>query len=250
MKPKVAVFSFTGCEGCSLAILECEHELLDLLQHIEFVNFREAMTEKRDDYDIALMDGSLSTPHDVEKAREIRSHAKLVVAIGACAHTGGVNAIKNRRGPLDQLMRDVYGEAGSQFRVLPAMPVSAAIPVDFAIPGCPISSAEFLEIVKDLLQGKTPKLPNYPVCVECKRKGNVCLYDQERDCMGVVARAGCDAICPTFGDPCEACRGYVDDPNTDSHQEVLRERGLTVEQVLHRYTHYNAYDPETDRCLE
>ncbi len=249
MKPKVkaAVFSFTGCEGCSLAILECEDELLDLLAHVEFVNFREAMTEKSDDYQIAFMDGAISTPHDVERAKEVRSHAEMVIAAGACAHTGGVNAIKNRRGPLDELMREVYGDGASYFQVLPAMPVSAVIPVDFAIPGCPMSSDEFLEITKDLLLGKTPKLPNYPVCVECKRKGNVCLYDQGRDCMGVVARGGCDAICPSFGEPCEACRGFVDNPNTDSHTEVLAKIGRTAEEIVHRYTHYNAYDPELDR---
>jgi sulfhydrogenase subunit delta len=242
-KPRIGIFSFTCCEGCSLAILECENELLDVLNIVDVVNFREGMTEKEEDVDIAFVDGSLSTHHDVEKMKKIREHAGLVVAIGACAHTGGVNAMKNNL-DLNEVKRYVFGDKADHFDSIPARPLSAEVQVDAALPGCPIDRSEFLRLVLDVAQGKTFRLPNYPVCVECKLQGNPCLFDLGLDCMGVVARAGCNAICPTFGDPCEACRGFVDHPNSESHQEVLKKAGRTVEEIMHRYTRYNSFKPE------
>jgi coenzyme F420-reducing hydrogenase gamma subunit len=242
-KPRIGIFSFTSCEGCSLAILECEDELLDVLAIVDIVNFREGMTEKEDDVDIAFVDGALSTKRDVEHMKHIREHSGLVVAIGACAHTGGVPAMKNNLN-LDEAKRYVFGDKADQFDSIPARPLSAEVQVDAALPGCPMDRAEFLRLVLDVAQGKTFRLPNYPVCVECKLQGNPCLFDLGLDCMGVVARAGCNAICPTFGDPCEACRGYVDHPNTQSHQEVLTKAGRTVEEIMHRYTRYNSFKPE------
>ncbi len=243
MKPRIGIFSFTCCEGCSLAILECENELLDILNIVDVVNFREGMTEKSEEVDIAFVDGSLSTHHDVEHMKQVREFSKLVVAIGACAHTGGVNAMKNSL-DLAQAKSYVYGEKADHFDSIPARPLSAEVTVDCALPGCPIDRGEFLRLVTDVAQGKEFRLPNYPVCVECKKKSNVCLYDLEMDCMGVVARAGCGAICPTFGDPCEACRGFVDDPNTQAHEEVLQKAGRSVEEIMHRYTRYNSFRPE------
>ena len=243
MKPRIGIFSFTCCEGCSLAILECEDQLLDILGAVDIVNFREGMTEKSEDVDIAFVDGSLSTHHDLEVMRKIRDFSKVVVAIGACAHTAGVNAMKNEL-DLPAAKRYVYGDMADHFDSIPARPLSAEVKVDYALPGCPIDRNEFLRLVKDVLMGKEFRLPDYPVCVECRTKGTVCLWERGQDCMGVVARAGCDAICPSFNDPCEACRGFVDDPNTQAHQEVLAKAGRTVEEIMHRYTRYNAFKPE------
>jgi coenzyme F420-reducing hydrogenase gamma subunit len=242
MKPRVAVFSFTSCEGCSLAILECENELLDILNLIELVEWREAMSEKTDEpIDIALIDGSISTRHGVEKIKQIRERAKMVVAIGACAHTGGLTALKNRYG-MAQVKDIVYGEDGADFDTIPARPVSAVVPVEFALPGCPIDRTEFITTVRDLVLGKTPKLPDYPVCVECKKKGNVCVFFQGKPCMGPVTRAGCGAACPSFGDGCEGCRGFIDDPNKNAHKETLAEFGLTVDEVTRQFDMFNSYD--------
>ncbi len=243
MKPRIGIFSFTCCEGCSLAILECENELLDILGIVDVVNFREGMTEKSDDVDIAFVDGSLSTHRDIEHMKEIREFSKVVVAIGACAHTGGVNAMKNNL-DIPEARKHVYGDKAEHFDSIPARPLSAEVEVDYTLPGCPIDRSEFLRLVADVAQGKEFRLPDYPVCVECKKQGNICLYDLNMDCMGVVARAGCGAICPTFGDPCEACRGFVDDPNTHAHEDVLQKAGRTVEEIMRRYTRYNSFKPE------
>ncbi len=242
MKPRVAVFSFTGCEGCSLAILECENELLSILSLIDLVEWREAMSEKTEEpIDIALIDGSVSTHHDLKTVKQIRERAGTVVAIGACAHNAGLNALKNRYG-MGQVKDMVYGAAGAQFDTIPARPISAVIPIEFALPGCPIDRDEFVSTVRDIALGKTPRLKDYPVCVECKRKGNVCVFFQGKFCMGPVTRAGCDAICPTFGDGCEGCRGYVDNPNENAHKEVLQEYGLTAREVMQHFDLFNSYD--------
>ncbi len=241
MKPRLAVFSFTSCEGCSLAILECENELLDILNLVDLVRWREAMTETSDDIDIALVDGAISTHHGVEKIRKVRKMAGKVIAIGACAYNGGLNALKNRYG-MGKLKNMVYGEAGAEFDTIPARPVSAVVPVDFALPGCPIDRDEFIRTVRDLALGKTPTLPEYPLCVECKRKENVCVFFQGKMCMGPVTRAGCGAICPTFGDGCEGCRGFVDNPNVNAHKDTLAEHGLSVREVMQHFDMFNSYN--------
>ena len=241
MKPRVAVFSFTSCEGCSLAILECENELLDLVKLVDVVRWREAMTETSDDIDIAFVDGSISTHEDVRHIKQIREMAKMVIPIGACAHNAGINAIKNRWG-MNEVRQIVYGEAGAQFDTIPARPVSAVVPVDFQLPGCPIDRDEFLRAVRDLVLGKTPRLPAYPVCVECKRKGTTCVFFRNLTCMGPVTRAGCGALCPSYGDGCEGCRGLVDHPNENAHKETLAEHGRSVQEVLNSFSLFNAYD--------
>ena len=244
MKPRVAVFSFTGCEGCSLAILECENELLDILNLIDVVRWREAMTETTDDIDIALIDGSISTHHDIKQVKQIRDMAEMVVPIGSCAHNGGLNALKNRYG-MGHVKELVYGDDGAQIDTVPARPVSAVVPVEFALPGCPIDRDEFIRTVRDLVLGKTPKLPDYPVCVECKKKENVCLFFQGKFCMGPVTRAGCGAICPSFGAGCEGCRGFIDNPNENAHKETLAEHGLTAREVMQQFDLFNSYDAST-----
>ena len=241
MKPRVAVFSFTCCEGCSLAILECENELLDIVNLVTFVRWREAMTETTDDIDIALVDGSISTHNDIRKIKQIREMAKMVIPIGACAYNAGVNALKNRYG-MGEVREIVYGAAGAQFDTIPARPVSAVVPVDFALPGCPIDREEFLRAVKDLVLGRTPRLPNAPLCSECKLAGNDCVFWKGMKCMGPVTRAGCGAICPSNGDYCEGCRGFVDHPNEEAHKETLEEHGLTPQEVLNYFSLFNSYD--------
>jgi len=239
-KPKIAVFSFTGCEGCSLQILNCEDEIPHLLEYFDFVNFREAMSERSDDYEIAFIDGAITTPSDEQEIKHIREHAKTLVAIGACACTGGLNVMKNYKG-LDYCKQVVYGDNADWFETIEAKPVDAVVPVELKIPGCPIAKEEFIDVVKALLVGRKPPIPDYPVCVECKQKGNPCLWTEGRVCLGVVARAGCKAICPSYGKDCVACRGLISDPNSDACKEIMQENGMTYEQVLKAFQLYNGY---------
>jgi sulfhydrogenase subunit delta len=240
MKPRVAFFSFTGCEGCQLAVLECENELLDIVGAVDIVTFREAISEKSEDYDIAFIDGAISKPHDVEEIKHIRERAKMVIPIGSCACTGGLNAMKNKY-DMDEVRKMVYGDMWRHISTIPARPVSAVVPIDFFIPGCPIDRGEFLETVKALLLGKKPTLPDYPVCVECKRKSNVCVFELGMTCLGPVTRAGCGAICPSYGDNCVGCRGWVSDPNINSEKEILTKYGMTVEGAMKMFGLFNSY---------
>jgi sulfhydrogenase subunit delta len=245
MKPRVAIFSLACCEGCGLAVIECENELLDVLSLIDLVEWREGLSEMADppEVDIALVEGSVATHADVEKIKQIRERAKVLVAIGACAHTGGLNALKNRYG-MNQVKQMVYGEAGAQFDTILARPLSAVVPVDLFLPGCPIDRNEFMSVVRDVALGKTPRLPSYPLCVECKKRENVCVFFKGMNCMGPVTRAGCDAICPTYGDGCEGCRGMVDNPNEEAHKETLAEYGLNLDEVLMHFNMFNSYQED------
>jgi coenzyme F420-reducing hydrogenase gamma subunit len=239
-KPKIAFFDFTCCEGCQLTVVDSLQTHLDLLAAVEIVQFREAMSERGEDYQVAFIEGSCSRPADEIRLKKIRAQAAIVVALGACAELGGINALKYLH-PLEEVRRYVYGEKADWYDTYDVRPISAVIPVDYSIPGCPIDREEFVACVKALLQGKKLPVPDYPLCVECKLKENACLYLSDTVCMGPVTRAGCRAICPSYGQPCEACRGYISNPNQASMRALLEKSGLTVEEIASRFTLFNTY---------
>lgn len=225
MKPRIAIFSLTSCEGCSLAILELEDQLLDLLGAVEIVNFREGMTERSWDIDIGFVDGAVSTPSDEEEIKRLREACKTLVAIGACACLGGLNTLKNYQ-PEADYRECVYGDRAKWFSTTPARPISAVVKVDYELPGCPMVKEEFLTFVKRALAGRRFRLPDHAVCVECKKRGNLCLYEKGIVCFGPVTRAGCDSICPTYGSKCEGCRGVLSD-------EALKAAGINMREQYH-----------------
>ena len=239
-KPKIALFDFTSCEGCQLTVVDSLQTHPELLEVVEIVQFREAMTEKGQDYQVAFIEGSCTRESDEERLRQIRQQASVVVALGACAHLGGVNALKALH-PLEEVRQIVYGDKAHWYETYDARPIDAVIPVDFAIPGCPIDRDEFIACVKALLLGKKPPIPDYPVCVECKLKENVCLFTLGKVCLGPVTRAGCKAICPSYGQSCEACRGYISNPNDTSMRELLAKHDLTPEDITTMYTLFTTY---------
>ncbi len=241
MKPQVAFFDFTCCEGCQLDTLNIEgQDLVDLLNAVDIVEFREVATGKAEHYDIAFVEGSISRESEIDRLKDIRNRADVVIALGACAHIGGINCLKNHL-PMEEALTIVYGDDAKYYDTIPARPIHAVIPVDFSVPGCPINTVELLRIVKELLLGRTPELPNHPVCVECKMAGNICVFERGKTCLGPVIRAGCNAICVTAGRHCWGCRGLVDDPNLDAQKEVLAKYGLTVESVVEKFKIYNTY---------
>ena len=239
-KPRVAFFDFASCEGCQLQIVNLEEVLLDVVGAVDVVAFREAMKESSDDYDIAFVEGSITRESDEPRLKEIRQNAKVLVALGACAHTGCVNPLKNRR-PMEEVKKIVYGDKADLIETYPARPLSAVVKVDCAIPGCPIDRAEFVEVFKALLAGKKPPIPAYPVCVECRLKENECVYTLGMTCLGPVTRAGCGARCPTSRTGCDACRGFIDNPRADAQKEILAEHNLSVDDILRQFTLYCSY---------
>lgn len=239
-KPKIAFFDFTCCEGCQLTVVDSLQTYPELLDVVDIVQFREAMTEKGEDYLVAFIEGSCSRESDEAKLKKIREQAAVVVALGTCAHMGGINALKYLH-PLEDVKKYVYGDKADWYETYDVRPIDAVIKVDAAIPGCPIDRDEFIACVKALLIGKKLPIPDYPVCVECKLRENVCLFRIGKVCLGPISRAGCKAICPTYGASCEACRGYITNPNDDSMRDVLAEAGLTVEDISAIYTMFTTY---------
>jgi sulfhydrogenase subunit delta len=242
MKPKVAFFDFAGCEGCQLQVVNLEEQLLDLLKQVDLVSFREAMKEHSDEYDIAFVEGSITRESDEARLKQIRNNAKFLVAIGACATIGGINAMKNLQ-DLTEVKEYVYGKDSAGIETYPTRPIDAVVKVDAYVHGCPIDRNEFLDVVKALLLGKKPEIPNHPVCVECKTAENVCVFEKGQFCMGPVIRAGCGAVCVTEGSICWGCRGYVDDPNTEGAKEILEKYGLESKDVMNKFRLYTT-------CLE
>ncbi|MCL4378532.1 MAG: NADH:ubiquinone oxidoreductase [Actinobacteria bacterium] len=238
-KPKVGIFGFTGCGGCQLEILNLEDQLLDLFAAVDVVHFTEAITEHSDNYDIAIIEGSITTMHDVERIEHIGKIAKIIVAIGACACTGGINCLKNLYG-VEKAKELVYGDKKGWIDAIETKPVDGYIKVDYYARGCPPTGSEIIDIIKSLIVGKVPEIPNYPVCIECKRLGNTCVYDLGITCLGVISRAGCKARCPSSVSGCEACRGVIDDPNVNAQKDLLAKYNLTVEDIMEGFNLYNA----------
>jgi len=240
-KPKVAFFDFTSCEGCQLNKLNLENDLLALLELVDIVEFREAMDDKADEYDIAFIEGSISTPSCIERIHSIRRRAKVLVALGACAVQGGVNAMKNLH-PAEWVKEEVYGDDKYLFPSMPVQPVSAVVKVDYEVRGCPMSTPEFLHVLKSLILGRKPEVFDHAVCVECKLKENECVLDKGMFCLGPVTRAGCDAICPSFGQYCTGCRGVVSNINETGAVNMLKRHDFSTKEALKRMQMFNAVE--------
>jgi len=239
VKPRVAVFDFAGCGGDQLQLVNLEEQLLTLCSHIELVSWREGMTAdpEPDRYDIALVEGSITRRSDEARLKRIRASCQSLVAIGSCATIAGINALKNFQEP-EQVRRYVYGPAAPWYDTYEARPLSAVVKVDANVHGCPIMLGDFLRVFKEVLLGKRPFEPNYPVCVDCKMAENVCVYGKGKWCLGPVTRAGCRAVCVTEGSICWGCRGMVDNPNADAEREVLAAHGLEVRDVVDKFRLY------------
>jgi coenzyme F420-reducing hydrogenase gamma subunit len=239
-KPRVAIFDFACCEGCQLQIVNLEEEILDLLNIIQPVEWREAISDQSENYDVAIVEGSITRPQDEDRLKEIRRRAKVLVALGACATTGGVNKLKNNF-EMDEVRQCVYGPAGAMPHLATARTkaVHEVVKVDASIHGCPVSREELARTIRCLAAGTMPVTPTYPVCAECKLRETVCRYEYNEICLGVITRGGCNAPCPAGGMWCFGCRGLVDDPNVNAAQDVLTKYGRTVEELRSRMELFN-----------
>jgi len=234
-KPRVAFFDFSCCEGCQLCAIDLTAEqLLDLLAVIDIVEFREAISEQSDSYDIAIVEGSITRDSDIPRLKKIRETAKLLITLGACSTISGINALKNFQ-TKDEYQKDVYPDNPGKYETTTAKAIHEVVKVDAFIPGCPIDTGEFVRVVKNLVLGKNPDIPTYPVCVECKRNDNICVYEKGIQCLGPVIRAGCNARCPSNGGYCFGCRGLIPDPNLNSQQDIMQQYNLTFDQMKEKF---------------
>lgn len=237
-KPRIGVFGFTGCEGCQLQLTNQEHNLKDLFALMEVVDFRLISSDRSGGYDIAFVEGSITTDAEEAALKAIRAEANLLIAMGACACLGGVNNLRQRFALTDAIAT-VYGDHPIDSG--PVRKIRDVVPVDLELPGCPISKPEFEWLVRQLILGVQPRFPRYPVCVECKQRMNTCVMDMGILCLGPVTRAGCDAICPRNRAGCWGCRGRSEEANFESLNHVLQEYGFSQAEIAERASFFNAF---------
>ncbi|HEY3354183.1 MAG TPA: NADH:ubiquinone oxidoreductase [Polyangia bacterium] len=238
-RPKVAVFDFTSCEGCELQLVNKEDTLVPFLKAVEVVNFREATTARSDVYDVALVEGCISRADEIDRLREIRERAKVLVALGSCACYGGVARLKNAF-DLAAANREVYGDKPKD--TLAVRPLKDIVKVDLELPGCPVSKAEVEHIVKHLIMEVPYQFPVYPVCVDCKQRFTSCMFERGQLCLGSITRAGCDAPCPAGGLGCWGCRGPAADPNYPEFFRLAKERGHSDREIAERMGFFGGFE--------
>ncbi len=240
-RPKLAVWKFASCDGCQLTLLDCEDELLDVAGHVEIAYFLEASSAVTGGpYDLSLVEGSITTPHDVERIAHVREQSRFLVTIGACATAGGIQALRNF-GDVGELLSVVYATPDYLATLDTSTPISAHVAVDFELRGCPIDRRQLLEVIGAYLAGRTPHIPRHSVCVECKVRGNVCvLVAHGTPCLGPVTHAGCGALCPAYDRGCYGCFGPMETPNVPSLVGALAAVGLDGGDVRRAFHTFNA----------
>ncbi len=240
-RPKLAIWKFASCDGCQLTLLDCEDELLDLASAVRIARFAEASSAiLRGPYDISLVEGSITTAADAARLKEIRASSGLLISIGACATAGGIQALRNLR-DVDELTAAVYARPEYIDTLATSTPIAAHVPIDYELRGCPIDRAQLLELLSSLLAGRAPFIETGSVCLECKRRGSLCIMAAHgTPCLGPVTRAGCGAICPALRRGCFGCFGPKESPNTAALAGWWRDSlGVSRADVARAYRTFN-----------
>jgi coenzyme F420-reducing hydrogenase gamma subunit len=232
IKPQVAFFDLTGCNGCLLSVLFNEDEILQVASQIDIKTFRFITDVKNQEYDIAFVEGLVATNKDLEVLEEIRKKAKVLIALGACACTGCIPATRNFTDP-ERYVPALY-EKIKELGELQPLPIDNYVKVDYYVPGCPPSGKQLMTFIKDLLLSKVPYEYDRPVCFECKLAENRCLLKDGKMCLGTITKGGCDAVCTSSKYECWGCRGPTTDANIDLLRKFFEEKGFTKDQVKTR----------------
>jgi coenzyme F420-reducing hydrogenase gamma subunit len=241
-KPSLAVYKFSSCDGCQLSLLDCEDELLAVAESVDIAYFVEARSAMAPGpYDVGLVEGSVTTAEEVDRIKQIRRQVGLLVAIGACATAGGIQALRNWA-DVAEFTRTVYATPSYIHTLEKSRPISDIVMVDFELRGCPISKSQLVDVVTSLLIGRKPQVADHGVCTECKRRGLVCVMAAYgTPCLGPVTQAGCGALCPAFGRGCYACFGPVGTANTTALGNRLLALGQTPDSVVRAFRSFNGY---------
>ncbi len=251
-KPTIAVFKFASCDGCQLALLDCEDELLAVADAVEIAYFLEARSQTlAGPYDVGIVEGSVTTPADAERIQAIRQQCKFLVTIGACATAGGIQALRNWA-DVDEFVSQVYAHPEYIQTLAKSTAIAEHVTVDFELRGCPINKQQLVDLLSALVRGRRPRVPTYSVCVECKRRLSVCVaVAQGIACLGPVTQAGCGAICPAYHRECFGCYGPKEPPlNLVSLTGHYASQGTDRRQLVHLTRNFNGYAPEFRRASE
>ncbi|MBS0517963.1 MAG: oxidoreductase [Proteobacteria bacterium] len=243
-KPRLAVWKFASCDGCQLTLLDCEDELLAIAGAVDIAYFPEATRGKIEGhYDISLVEGSITTSHDAARIHEVRRRSTTLVTIGACATTGGIQALRNFA-DVKEYTSVVYARPDYISTLADSTPIADHVAVDFELRGCPISKYQLMETISAFLAGRRPVTPPHSVCMECKIKGNVCvMVAHGTPCLGPVTHAGCHAVCPSYNRGCYGCYGPMETPNPTSLTHRMKALGMGQKEVQRVYRTFNADAP-------
>lgn len=242
-KPKLAVWKFASCDGCQLSLLDCEEELLSVAKAVEIAYFPEARRAVvKGPYDLSLVEGSITTPHDAERIHKIRRSSKTLVTIGACATSGGIQAIRNFT-DVNDYIPVVYAHPEYIQTLKNSTPISEHVFVNFELRGCPINKMQLLEVVNAFLNGRRPNVSPYSVCMECKSAGKVCvMVAHGTPCLGPMTHAGCGALCPEYHRGCYGCFGPKEEANAASLGSWFQDRyKMTDPELVRTFRGFNAY---------
>lgn len=243
-RPRLGVFKFASCDGCQLSLLDCEDELLAIAAAVEITYFLEATRRPLEgEFDLCLVEGSISSPEQLEQIQDVRRRSRRLVTIGACATAGGIQALRNW-GHTPEYLRTVYAEPAYIQTLNISTPISDHVPVDFELRGCPINKHQLVEVVSAFLAGRRPNIANHAVCVECKEAGTVCvMVAQAVSCLGPVTHAGCGALCPAYDRGCYGCYGPAMGANVRSLARQLESLGMSPEAIDRMLHTFNAWAP-------
>lgn len=243
-RPTLAVWKFASCDGCQLSLLDCEDELLAVAEAVDIVNFPEASRHfEPGPYDLSLVEGSITTAHDAERIHEVRRQSRVLITLGACATAGGIQALRNHK-DVTEFTRLVYARPAWISTLAQSTPISAHVPVDYELRGCPVDKGQLLELLLAFLHGRPPRIPAHAVCVDCKLSGRVCVsVARGLPCLGPVTHSGCGALCPGFARGCFGCFGPAEAPNPAGMTAVLQAHGMDRAQLSRSWRSFTAADP-------
>jgi coenzyme F420-reducing hydrogenase gamma subunit len=242
-RPTLAVWKFASCDGCQLSLLDLEDELLAIAEALDLCYFREATSrDAHGPFDLSLVDGSITTPHDVERIRDIRRRSRHLVTLGACATSGGIQALRNVTDAA-RYVALVYPRPEYVATLASSKGIADYVPVDYELHGCPVNKRQLLEVVSAFLHRRKPAIASHSVCVECKLRGNVCILVTGTPCLGPVTHAGCGALCPTYDRGCYGCYGPMEAPNTGSLASWLSRRGMPGVELVRLFRNFNGNAP-------
>jgi coenzyme F420-reducing hydrogenase gamma subunit len=241
-KPKLAVWKFASCDGCQLSLLDCEDELLAVAGAVEIANFAEASRAVvKGPYDLSLVEGSITTPHDAERIHQVRRASRFLITIGACATAGGIQALRNFKDVRD-FTSMVYATPQYIQALNKSTPIVDHVRVDYELHGCPINKHQLIEVLSAFLNGRKPNIPSQSVCTECKRRGTVCvMVAHGTPCLGPVTHAGCGALCPSYNRGCYGCYGPMESPNTGSLAAWWAHLGVKGPDLVRAFRSFNSY---------
>jgi sulfhydrogenase subunit delta len=243
-RPSLAVWKFASCDGCQLSLLDCEDELLAVAGAVDIAYFPEATSHTAPGpFDLSLVEGSITTPHDAERIREVRAQSKALVTIGACATAGGIQALRNFRDHA-AMMAMVYARPDYIATLATSTAIADHVQVDFELRGCPIDKHQLLEVISAYLHGRKPNVAHHAVCIECKLRGHVCVVVAHgTPCLGPVTHDGCGALCPGYARGCYGCFGPSDAPRTQPLADQLIALGTPRGEVRRLFSTFNAAAP-------